>query len=117
MGYASRYAGIYTVHLDDHYWVRLRHLRTREAREIGELNGLSGSERGLAGLTAAIVEWNLDDDEGNILPVSPEVIDEMAVAHSVKLFEAFNAEEGGSKDAGFPAAAGAGDQDRGEPAA
>jgi hypothetical protein len=88
-GYTARNNGLVRVELEDGYWVEVKthlsHGETKRAKQalmdatlkvVDEVSETSAKidmieyEQEIA--MAGIIAWNLDDADGNILPLSPE---------------------------------------------
>lgn len=103
MGYKSVYIARKKVELDERYWVVLQPLvQGQEDEAQVALFGQAVFETGLTDmndiraklnhkdyahkqLELGIVDWNLDDDDGKVLPINEENIRGLTPAHHQKL--------------------------------
>lgn len=102
MGYRATVFGVTKVALDDHYWVEIKPLTKAESDECqrvllgGELEGALGDGQALRArlhqreytdqlLLCAIARWNLDDEQGAVLPITLETIQGLAEEHATRL--------------------------------
>jgi hypothetical protein len=83
MGFLSAYSDTRTIPIDRHYWVELREHLPQGAREASEralarIEMVDGAARPAPDVAlsrqltvlAAIVSWNLDDDDGAVWPIN-----------------------------------------------
>jgi hypothetical protein len=103
------------VELSDGYWVLLRHLTVQESSDLGEIK--TDRERGQAGMLRAILDWNLDDLNGDKAPITSDWLGRMPQGDFKRLSEAFQELEGIVADAKFPGGAGVSGGDGGGGAA
>ena len=90
MGYKTKRFGATKVELGDGYWAEIRHLSYGETQSF-QSAFRDDAERSAAGeesLVRMIVRWNLDDDDGGILPISRESMRELTLADYSSLAQA-----------------------------
>lgn len=75
MGYAKEKITKVVLPSDSNYWVKVKTLRYGDLKKYVQYGGDEGFLTTGEKLRLAIVEWNLDDDNGTILPVTEENID------------------------------------------
>jgi hypothetical protein len=98
MGYLNPMRGSVKVQLADDYWVVLRHLKLEESDDFENIK--DETDKAVAGLVAAAVDWNLDDEDGRKFDRSElmRVFKEMPQGDFVKLSVAFAKNEGMSEE-------------------
>lgn len=94
MGYKQKAFAGEKVDLADGYWVRVRPLSGDQSITLGETvktDGTTGTRESVVYLlTNAIAEWNLDDDDGQPLPIDETSVgdltaqDQMAIVNVAK---------------------------------
>lgn len=93
MGFLSSYSGVRRVHLDDHYWVDLKEHLSQGAKERGDralqqMQIVDGKPHVTPDVVefrqqlvlASIADWNLDDDNGQVWPISMQSVKRLPVA-------------------------------------
>ena len=105
MGYKAKRFGVRKVDLDQGYWVEVAPLTKAEDDECqrvllgGELEGPLGDVQAMRArlhqkeytdqiLCFAIKRWNLDGEDGAVLPVTLETVQGLADADSTKILAA-----------------------------
>jgi hypothetical protein len=111
VGYLSKYSGLLTVQLDENYWVKLRHLRAGELIAITEAGGNS-TQAAVKALTLSIVDWNLSDEDDQLLPIGEESVLLLPQEHFTLLMERIAEMTGQRRDPTFRGSAGASGDDR-----
>lgn len=107
LGYKHKVFGLTRVELDHGYWVDVAPLTKGEDDECqrallgGDLEGVVGTDTLRARfhqrdytdkqLLYAVKGWNLDDDDGKVLPITLEHIQGLADGHATKLLRAVRA--------------------------
>lgn len=78
-----------TFDSDPNYWVQvIAELTWKQSKTFySEEGGVAPADKVLL---AAIQEWNLDDESGNVLPITAENIDRLKQVDVVKIIEAMN---------------------------
>lgn len=81
MGYKAKRFGATKVALGDEYWAELRPISKGEAEEYqGTVADESDrQDAGEAMLVRMIVRWNLDAEDGSILPISRETVRDLSL--------------------------------------
>lgn len=105
MGYRTKIFKSVKIDLDEGYWVKIKPLTKDEEDDCVvtlletsfeglKLNDLSDAKARMNNkgystkqLVAGIVEWNLDDDDGKILPINEETVSELSGIHSSKIIQ------------------------------
>lgn len=94
MGFLSSYSGTRRIDIDQHYWVEVKEclsiLEKNQAERtlmtpVMDLNGHGSATVDMVGfrnamMSASIVAWNLDDDNGEVWPLSPPHVKEAHIA-------------------------------------
>jgi hypothetical protein len=105
------------VQLSGDYWVLLRHLTVEESRSLGNTQAMrhgteeekdaAMSQAGMTSLVLGILDWNLDEPDGQKATIDEAHIQKMPQPDFMKLSEAFSVFEGITKspDARFPSGA------------
>ena len=113
MSYRSRYAGTVTIWLDDQFYVKLRHLKAGEVIDLSQAaqDQSNNVRMALDALLASIVEWNLTDEQEQIMPISEENVRELAPEHLNLLMEEVSKMTGSRREPSFRGDTGASDHD------
>jgi hypothetical protein len=93
MGYKSKIFAGERVELSAGYWARVRPLNGDEALALAEsvaasTNGATSSGNRaslLLLLTTAVIEWNIDDEAGAVLPITAENVAELSATDQMKI--------------------------------
>lgn len=95
MSYLTNERETITLNLpsDNNYWVKFyKSLDYGETKKLAEMDNVSGNAT-VAGDTifkSMICEWNLDDEQGNILPITNESIDRMKAVDASAIMNAIS---------------------------
>lgn len=103
MGYKSKFLGVRKIDLDEDYWVKIRPLDKDQEDSCqealfgtkvfeGEMTDLASIKATLnhkayadRQLAMAIAEWNFDEDDGTIIPITEETVRHISPAHANKI--------------------------------
>jgi hypothetical protein len=87
------------------YWVLLRHLTVAEGRELGiqaEKSPEDQKKAGEAGILKAILDWNIDETDGQKAPIDADHVEKLFQNDYLQLAEAYAEFEGAKPKATFP---------------
>lgn len=81
MGYKATRFGVTKVVLGDGYWAELRPLSKRETEEFqaDQADTPARTEAGERMLVRMIARWNLDDEQGNPLPIDQDTVRDLSL--------------------------------------
>jgi len=81
-----------TLLSDKKYWIEviadLKYGDIKAFANVSQDGNIDFAARADVFLQTVIKNWNLDDEDGNVLPVTPENIDKLAQADAVMILEA-----------------------------